>query len=160
MNSKGIQLSQRKCSRNIEISQCHVSARKLIVQFCSLTGAVFPSDEGQMQEQHLLQLLAGILQWINPPDVVSKAIECGKSESEMLDDCRALSAIASIVTPLVFDQLLKSISQRISWMSELLPLEGINLMTNLFALIVESELKAASKIASLDESESEYCRLL
>ncbi|KAI8010028.1 hypothetical protein LOK49_LG06G00989, partial [Camellia lanceoleosa] len=51
-----------------------------------------------------------LLQWINPPDVVSKAIECGKSESEMLDGCRALSAIASIVTPLVFDRLLKSIS--------------------------------------------------
>ncbi|GMP21962.1 hypothetical protein CsSME_00000164 [Camellia sinensis var. sinensis] len=180
-----------------------VSARKLIVQFCSLTGAVFPSDEGQMQEQHLLQLLAGILQWINPADVVSKAIECGKSESEMLDGCRALLAIASIVTPLVFDRLLKSISpfgtisllsalmcevvkvlmtnyteeETWSWVardilldtwtallvptdntgqSELLPLEGINAAANLFALIVESELKAASASASTDESESEY----
>lgn len=57
-----------------------VSARKLIVQFCSLTGAIFPSDKGQMQEQHLLQLLSGIIPWISPPDEVSKAIECGKSE--------------------------------------------------------------------------------
>lgn len=33
-----------------------------------------------MQEGHLLQLLSGIIQWIDPPDVVSQAIECGKSE--------------------------------------------------------------------------------
>ena len=33
-----------------------------------------------MHEHHLLQLLSGIIQWIDPPDVVSKAIENGKSE--------------------------------------------------------------------------------
>ncbi|XP_031282100.1 exportin-4 [Pistacia vera] len=86
-----------------------VSARKLIVQFCSLTGTIFSSDNGQMQEHHLLQLLSGILPWVDPPDVVAKAIESGKSESEMLDGCRALLSIATVTTPFIFDQLLKSI---------------------------------------------------
>lgn len=86
-----------------------VSARKLIVQFCSLTGTIFPSDNGLMQEHHLIQLLSGIIQWIDPPDAVSKAIGSGKSESEMLDGCRALLAIATVTTPLLFDQLLRSI---------------------------------------------------
>ncbi|KAI7998100.1 Uncharacterized protein LOK49_LG10G01437 [Camellia lanceoleosa] len=75
-----------------------VSARKLIMQIRSF-GANGPS-------QLLVEFYNGSIL-----DVVSKAIECGKSESEMLDGCRALSAIASIVTPLVFDRLLKSISQ-------------------------------------------------
>jgi hypothetical protein len=38
------------------------------------------ADDGQMQEHHLLQLLSGIIQWIDPPDAVSQAIEDGKSE--------------------------------------------------------------------------------
>ncbi|KAL5768135.1 hypothetical protein ACOSQ2_014918 [Xanthoceras sorbifolium] len=86
-----------------------VSARKLIVQFCSLTGTIFSSDNGQMQEHHLLQMLSGILQWIDPPEAVVKEIKSGKSDSEMLDGCRALLSIASVTTPFVFDQLLKSI---------------------------------------------------
>ncbi|RYR02507.1 hypothetical protein Ahy_B06g081302 isoform B [Arachis hypogaea] len=84
-----------------------VSARKLIVQFCSLTGAVFASDDVKMHEHHLLQLLSGIIEWVDPPDAVSRAIESGKSESEMLDGCRALLAIAHVATPYVFDDLLK-----------------------------------------------------
>ncbi|KAL6142910.1 hypothetical protein ACLB2K_061185 [Fragaria x ananassa] len=83
-----------------------VSARKLVVQFCSLTGNIFSSV--QMHEHHLLQLLSGVIQWIDPPDAVSRAIECGKSESEMLDGCRALLSIATVTTPSTFDQLLKS----------------------------------------------------
>ncbi|KAK7397353.1 hypothetical protein VNO78_18522 [Psophocarpus tetragonolobus] len=85
-----------------------VSARKLVVQFCSLTGDVFLSDDGKMREQHLLQLLSGIIEWVDPPAAVSKAIENGKSDSEMLDGCRALLAIANVTTPCVFDGLLKS----------------------------------------------------
>ncbi|RDX59766.1 Exportin-4, partial [Mucuna pruriens] len=85
-----------------------VSARKLVVQFCSLTGTVFLSDDGKMHEQHFLQLLSGIIEWVDPPDAVSKAIENGKSDSEMLDGCRALLAIANVTTPYVFDSLLKS----------------------------------------------------
>ncbi|KAK4406164.1 hypothetical protein Sango_0622900 [Sesamum angolense] len=81
-----------------------VSARKVIVQFCSLTGTIFPSDSGNMQRQHLLQMLAGIVQWIEPPDTVSKAIKSGKSESELLDGCRALMSVATVTTPLVFDE--------------------------------------------------------
>ncbi|XP_058213435.1 uncharacterized protein LOC131325276 isoform X13 [Rhododendron vialii] len=178
-----------------------VSARKLIVQFCSLTGTIFPSDNGQMQDKHLLQLLSGIIQWVSPPDAIANAIECGKSESEMLDGCRALLAIATVTTPLAFDQLLNSISPfgTLSLMSALtcevvkvfmanftveetwswvardilldtwtavltpadntgpkLPPEGVNAAANLFALIVESELKVASASAFIDESESEY----
>ncbi|XP_030511531.1 exportin-4 isoform X2 [Rhodamnia argentea] len=86
-----------------------VSARKLIMQYCSLTGTIFPSDNGQLQEHHLLQLLSGIIHWIDPPDLVSKQIECGKSESEMLDGCRALLAMATVTSPTMFNQLLKSI---------------------------------------------------
>ncbi|XP_054800845.1 uncharacterized protein LOC129304991 isoform X2 [Prosopis cineraria] len=90
-------------------SPISASARKLIVQFCSLTGTLFASDDVKMHEHHLLQLLSGIIEWVDPPDVVSKAIEDGKSESEMIDGCRALLAIASITTPYIFDNLLKSI---------------------------------------------------
>ncbi|XP_057439544.1 uncharacterized protein LOC130731317 isoform X2 [Lotus japonicus] len=85
-----------------------VSARKLIVQFCSLTGTVFLSDDKKMHEHHLLQLLSGIIAWVDPPEAVSKAIECGRSESEMLDGCRALLALANVTNPCVFDDLLKS----------------------------------------------------
>lgn len=176
-----------------------VSARKLIVQFCSLTGSVFPSDNGETQGQHLLQILSGILQWIDPPDTVSNAIKCGRSESEMLDGCRALLSMATVTTSHVFDQLLKSLrlygtlnllsammsevvkdlmanyteEETWSWVardilldtwttllvptdinqSALLPPEGRNAAANLFALIVESELKAASASASSDEIE-------
>ncbi|KAA8534672.1 hypothetical protein F0562_032189 [Nyssa sinensis] len=156
-----------------------------------------------MQEQHLQQLLCGILQWIDPPDAILKAIECGRSESEMLDGCRALLSIATVTTPLVFDQLLKSIrpfgtlsllsglmcevvkvlmanyteEETWSWVARdilldtwtallvpmgstgqnaLLPPEGINAASNLFSLIVEAELKAASASAFSDENESDY----
>lgn len=37
-----------------------------------------------MQEHHLLQLLSGILEWVDPPDVVAQAIESGKSERSIL----------------------------------------------------------------------------
>ncbi|XP_051116281.1 uncharacterized protein LOC127241331 isoform X2 [Andrographis paniculata] len=176
-----------------------VSARKLIVQLCSLTGSVFPSDGGHMQRQYLLQLLAGIVQWIEPPDAVAKAIISGKSESEMLDGCRALMYVATVTTPVVFDQLLKSFrpygtiallsalmcevikdlmqnhteEETWSWVARdilldtwitlltldgsgrnhSLPPEAISAAANLFALIVESELKAASASAFNDEDE-------
>ncbi|KAG4135726.1 hypothetical protein ERO13_D08G234300v2 [Gossypium hirsutum] len=180
-----------------------VSARKLIVQLCSLAGTIFPSDSGKMQENHLLQLLSGILQWIDPPDVVSKAIEEGKSESEMLDGCRALLSIATATTPFVFDQLLKAIrpygtltllstlmcevvkvlmtnnTDEETWSWEArdllldtwtillvpmdgsggdasLPSEGKHAAANLFAMIVESELKVASASVTNDEGDSDY----
>lgn len=178
-----------------------VSARKLIVQFCSLTGTIFPS--ANMQEHHLLQLLSGIIPWIDPPHAVSQAIECGKSESEMLDGCRALLSMATVTTPTVFDQLLKSVSpfgtltllstlmcevikvlmaknteeETWSWIARdilldtwttlLIPMhsigenarfpsEGINAAANLFALIVEAELRAASASAFNDDEDSQY----
>ncbi|KAB2018842.1 hypothetical protein ES319_D08G257300v1 [Gossypium barbadense] len=182
-----------------------VSARKLIVQLCSVAGTIFPSDSGKMQENHLLQLLSGILQWIDPPDVVSKAIEEGKSESEMLDGCRALLSIATATTPFVFDQLLKAIrpygtltllstlmcevvkvlmtnnTDEETWSWEArdllldtwtillvpmdgsggdasLPSEGKHAAANLFAMIVESELKdiVASASVTNDEGDSDY----
>ncbi|KAJ9542463.1 hypothetical protein OSB04_028969 [Centaurea solstitialis] len=168
-----------------------VSARKLIVQLCSLTGTIFPSDAGHSQGKHLLQLISGIIQWIDPPNVVAKAIECGRSESELLDGCRGLLSVAAVTNPVSFDQLLKHIrpfgtlsllsalmcevvkdlmikdldEEPWSWVARdilldtwttlltdtnspgvklLLPPEGINAAANLFFLIVESELKAAS----------------
>ncbi|XP_031502482.1 uncharacterized protein LOC116265754 isoform X3 [Nymphaea colorata] len=86
-----------------------VSNRQLIVQLCSLTGTIFPSDDGQTQEKHLLQMLSGIIQWIDPPDVACEAVRRGKSESELLDGFRALLAIATITSRVVFDKLLKSL---------------------------------------------------
>lgn len=177
-----------------------VSARKLIVQFCSLTGTVFPPDNGHMQGQHLLQLLSSLIEWIDPPDAVSKAIQNGKSESEFLDGCRALLAMATVTSPAVFDQLSKSIrpfgtihlcstlmcevikdvmetfteEERWSWVARdilldtwtvvlvaldgdgsLLPPEGAGAAANLFALIVECELKIASATA-FGEDGSDY----
>ncbi|XWS64759.1 hypothetical protein CRYUN_Cryun05aG0031000 [Craigia yunnanensis] len=179
-----------------------VSTRKLIVQFCSLTGTIFPSDNGKMQENHLLQLLSGILQWIDPPDAVSKAIEEGKSASEMLDGCRALLSIATVTTPFVFDQLLKAIrpfgtltllstlmcevvkvlmtnntdEETWSWEARdilldtwtvllvpmdgnggdaLLPPEGKHAAANLFAMIIESELKVATASVANDDGDSD-----
>ncbi|KAK4801722.1 hypothetical protein SAY86_022209 [Trapa natans] len=85
-----------------------VSARKLIVQFCSVTGTIFPSANGS-QENYLVQLLSGIILWVEPIDAISKEIESGKSESELLDGCRALLAMATVTTPAVFNSLLKSI---------------------------------------------------
>ncbi|CAH2055114.1 unnamed protein product [Thlaspi arvense] len=86
-----------------------VSARKLIVQLCSLAGEIFPSNNAQMREQHLLLLLSGVLPWIDPPDVISKEIEEGRSGSEMIDGCRALYYIGTVTTPVDFDRLLRSI---------------------------------------------------
>ncbi|XP_021742132.1 exportin-4-like isoform X2 [Chenopodium quinoa] len=104
-----------------------VSARKLIVQLCSLTGNIFPSDNVQMREHHLVQLLSGIIQWIHPPDVISSAIESGKSESEFLDGCRALLAVATVTSPFMYDQLLKSIC----------PFGTINLLSGLMSEVVK-----------------------
>ncbi|XP_055828191.1 uncharacterized protein LOC129896345 isoform X2 [Solanum dulcamara] len=180
-----------------------VSARKLIVQFYSLWGTIFPSDDGNTQKQHLLHLLSGVIPWIDPPDVISKAIENGKSESEFLDGCRALLYMATVTTVLVFDELLKSIrpygtlsllsvlmcevikdlmanhteEETWSWVARdilldtwttllmpldgssshaVIPSEGISAASHLFALIVESELRAASASAFSDENEADY----
>ncbi|KAK4726924.1 hypothetical protein R3W88_031841 [Solanum pinnatisectum] len=180
-----------------------VSARKLIVQFYSLWGTIFPSDDGNTQKQHLLHLLSGIIAWIDPPDVVSTAIVNGKSESEFLDGCRALLYMATVTTVLVFDELLKSIrpygtlsllsalmcevikdltanhteEETWSWVARdilldtwttllmpldgsishaVIPSEGIGAASHLFALIVESELRAASASAFNDENETDY----
>lgn len=180
-----------------------VSARNLIVQFCALSGTIFPSDNGHMQGQHLVQLLSGIIEWIDPPQAVSRAIQNGRSESELLDGCRALLSIATVMPPTVFDELLKSVrpygtvnllstlmcevikdlmehytdEETWSWVARdilldtwtvllmpldtiscdlLLPPEGISAAANLFALIVEFELKAATASAYGDENEYDY----
>ncbi|KAM3305993.1 exportin-4 isoform X1 [Capsicum chacoense] len=180
-----------------------VSARKLIVQFYSLSGTIFPSGDGITQKQHLLHLLSGIIPWIDPPDVVSKAIENGKSESEFLDGCRALLYMTNVTTLLVFDELLKSIrpygtlsllsalmcevikdlmgnhteEETWSWVARdilldawttllmpldgsishaVIPSEGVSAASHLFALIVESELRAASASAFSDDNETDY----
>ncbi|KAJ7978174.1 Exportin-4 [Quillaja saponaria] len=180
-----------------------VSARKLIVQFCSLTGTIFPSDDGKMHEHHLLQLLSGVILWVDPSDAVAEAIDCGRSESEMLDGCRALLSIATVTTPFAFDHLLKSIrpfgtltllstlmsevikvlmtkdTEEETWSCQardilldtwtaflmpmetigrnaVLPPEGINAASSLFAFIVESELKAASASVFNDDVDSDY----
>ncbi|KAL8533351.1 hypothetical protein ACS0TY_009659 [Phlomoides rotata] len=182
-----------------------VAARKLLVQFCSVTGTIFPSDSGHIQKQHLMQLLSGIVMWMEPPDAVSQAIKLGKSESELLDGCRALMSVATVTNPLVFDELLKSLrtygtltllsvlmcevykdlmenhseEETWSWVARdilldtwtalllqmdgsgrnhSLPAEGVSAAANLFALIVESELKAASASDFSDYDEHDYAQ--
>ncbi|XP_073000684.1 uncharacterized protein [Typha latifolia] len=86
-----------------------VSARQLIVQLSSLAGAVFPSDNGETQIKHLIHILSAVVQWIDPPDVISAAIQSGQSESEFIDGCHALLSMASLTITPLFDDLLKSV---------------------------------------------------
>ncbi|KAK8956358.1 hypothetical protein KSP40_PGU008631 [Platanthera guangdongensis] len=86
-----------------------VSARQLILQLCSLTGNVFPADNGHTQINNLLQILSSVIPWIESPEVVIEAIRLGRSESEFLDGCHALLSIATLTTPLLFDNLLHSL---------------------------------------------------
>ncbi|CAM8925883.1 unnamed protein product [Rhodiola kirilowii] len=86
-----------------------VASRNLIVQLCSLTGSIFPSDSQELKEHHLLQLISGFIHWIDPPGSATESIANGKSDGELLDGCRALLSIAMVTTPSEFDQLLKSV---------------------------------------------------
>ncbi|KAL8130523.1 hypothetical protein V2J09_019678 [Rumex salicifolius] len=146
-----------------------VSARKLILQLCSLTGAVFPSDNIQMQEHHLIQLLSGVLPWVYPPDRISQELECGKSESPF----GTISLLSALMSEVVKDLMNKNTEEETwswvardilldtwtallapnengSWNVEF-PVEGLTAAANLFELIVESELKAASSSAFNDD---------
>eukprot|EP01018_Ginkgo_biloba_P030182 Gb_04408 [translate_table: standard] len=105
-----------------------VSARQLIVQLFSLTGSIFPSDSGQTQEQHLQRMLSGIVPWVDPPDAVISAVKSGKSESELIDGCRALLSVASLTAPSVFDQLLKDFSR---------PLSTLHLLSSLTCEVIK-----------------------
>lgn len=91
-----------------------VSCRQLIVQLCCLNGSIFTSGSGQAQEQHFQRMLSGIIAWIDPADAVISTIKSGKSESELIDGCRALFSVASLTAPTVFDQLLKGYSRQLS----------------------------------------------
>ncbi|BBN15665.1 exportin-4 [Marchantia polymorpha subsp. ruderalis] len=84
-----------------------VNARQLIVQLCSLSGSIFPVDGNTTQDLHLQRLMSGISPWLDPPEHIVRAIKSGTSESEFLDGCRALVAVASLTSPSAFDQLLR-----------------------------------------------------
>ncbi|XP_075099707.1 uncharacterized protein LOC107783927 isoform X3 [Nicotiana tabacum] len=151
-----------------------VSARKLIVQFCSLSGTIFPSDDGNSQKQHLLHLLSGIIPWIDPPGAVSKSIENGKSERPY----GTLSLLSALMCEVIKDLMANHTEEETwswvardilldTWTTLLMPLdgsishafipsEGISAASHLFALIVESELRAASASAFSDENEADY----
>ncbi|KAH9602259.1 hypothetical protein KSS87_015420 [Heliosperma pusillum] len=180
-----------------------VSARKLIVQFCSLTGSIFPADNELMQEHHLVQLLTGVIQWVHPPDAVAREIECGKSERlhiALLFSLRQLDLVALLMLATLFwvicspfgtITLLSGLMSEVvkvlmatetdeetwSWVARdilldtwaallapidhssrnpPLPLESLSAAANLFALIVESELKAASASAFDDDDGNDY----
>ncbi|CAN1131952.1 xpo4, partial [Linum perenne] len=107
-----------------------VSARKLIVQFCSVTGSIFVSGNDHMQENHLVQLLSGIMHWIDPPHTIAQAIESGRSESEMLDGCRALLSMATVANSILFDNLLKSIR----------PFGTLTLLSNLMSEVIKVQM--------------------
>ncbi|OAE29499.1 hypothetical protein AXG93_1433s1180 [Marchantia polymorpha subsp. ruderalis] len=59
------------------------------------------------QDLHLQRLMSGISPWLDPPEHIVRAIKSGTSESEFLDGCRALVAVASLTSPSAFDQLLR-----------------------------------------------------
>lgn len=86
-----------------------VSARQLIIQLCSLAGTVFPSDNGQTQIKHIMQILSAVIPWIEPPDVITEAIRSGSSESEMIDGCHVLLSMATLTTATLFDNLVRSL---------------------------------------------------
>jgi len=52
------------------------SYRAIYLSVCDLFNNL---DNVQMRDQHLLLLLTGVLPWIDPPDVISKEIEEGRS---------------------------------------------------------------------------------
>ncbi|XP_078429331.1 exportin-4 protein isoform X2 [Wolffia australiana] len=103
---------REKCSDDVLWfdSPLAVSVRQLIVHFCSLTGAIFPKDNGQTHQRHLLQLLSVVLKWIDPPAAVIAAIQNGQPESEFLDGCHALLSIAALTGTSLFNDLMKPIS--------------------------------------------------
>lgn len=60
----------------------------------------------------------GITTWLDPPEAVVGALLAGSiSESELLDGCRCLVAIASVNSPSAFDQLLKAVSRWVETLS-------------------------------------------
>ncbi|XWS57760.1 hypothetical protein CRYUN_Cryun09bG0200800 [Craigia yunnanensis] len=148
-----------------------VSAQKLIVLFCSLTGTIFPSDtyNGKMQENHLLQLLSGRLQWIDPPDAVSKAIEEGKSERPFgtltLLSTLMCEVVKVLMTNNTDEETWSWVARDIlldTWTIVLVPLdgnggdaslppEGKHAAANLVAMILESELKVKVIFFCLDD---------
>lgn len=100
-------------------SSIAVSCRQLIVQLCCLTGRIFPLANGRTQEEHLQRMLSGIIAWISPADIVVLNIKSGKCESELIDGCRALYSVASLISPTAFDQLLKGYSSTLGLLSSL-----------------------------------------
>ncbi|XP_037406634.1 exportin-4 isoform X2 [Triticum dicoccoides] len=88
-----------------------VSCRQLIVQLCSLAGAVFPNDNGDAQIEHFMHILSAVILWIEPPNVIAESIRNGGSESEFIDSCHVLLSVASLTSSSLFDNLLKSIRQ-------------------------------------------------
>lgn len=88
-----------------------VSCRQLIVQLCSLAGAVFPNDNGDAQIEHFMHILSAVILWIEPPNVIAESIRRGGSESEFIDGCHALLSVASLTSSSLFHNLLKSIRQ-------------------------------------------------
>ncbi|KAL3681977.1 hypothetical protein R1sor_024933 [Riccia sorocarpa] len=113
-----------------------VSARQLIVQFCSLSGSIFPADGSTSQELHLQRMMSGISTWLDPPEHVVGVIKSGTSESEFLDGCRALVAIASLTSPSVFDQLLR-VGAR--------PVGTLNLLASLTCEIIKASRSQGSE---------------
>ncbi|CAM6129712.1 unnamed protein product [Calypogeia fissa] len=117
------------------VSPLAVSARQLIVQLCSLSGSIFPTEGDTTQELHLQRLLSGISLWVDPPDLVVSAVKSGTSESELLDGCRALVGIASLLPPSTFDQLLRSNARSVG---------TLNLLASLTCEIIKASVAEGS----------------
>ncbi|KAJ8499807.1 hypothetical protein OPV22_010359 [Ensete ventricosum] len=86
-----------------------VAARQLIVQLCSLTGTIFPSNDGEMHIKNLTQILSAVIEWVEPPNIISGALRSGRSESEMIDGFHALLSMATLTSTMLFDNLLRSL---------------------------------------------------
>ncbi|GKD64534.1 hypothetical protein Tco_1306642 [Tanacetum coccineum] len=69
------------------------------------------ANAGVLQGNRLLQLLSGIIQWVHPPDATTKAIECGRSESdEDEDDTHALLADFEQIRKEIAEEKLRKVS--------------------------------------------------
>ncbi|THU73129.1 hypothetical protein C4D60_Mb04t19540 [Musa balbisiana] len=68
-----------------------------------------PGDDGEMQIKHLTQILSAVIEWVEPPNIISGALRSGRSESEMIDGFHALLSMATLTSTMLFDNLLRSL---------------------------------------------------
>eukprot|EP00850_Spirogloea_muscicola_P004362 SM000018S03727 [mRNA] locus=s18:1138348:1145815:+ [translate_table: standard] len=145
-----------------------VTARQLIGQLSSLTGAVFPADGNHLLLEHLRRICGSVLSWLAPPEAVTAAIAGGGRDGEFVDGCRVLVAMATRHGPHVFQSLLPaSPDRRDHLMAALFKQEGSSspdkvsseaaaAAARVFHAFVEAELAAAASSADGEDDAVEH----